>query len=83
MTTTSPGPGLWRVGGTIKNTSSTTAHSVAYLVSVYDTFGTTKNATSGRPSAATLAPGATATFTVTFGGLSAPPMETSIRARAT
>jgi hypothetical protein len=56
---------------------------VAYIAEIYDAFGTTINATASHGSASTLAPGAKATFSVTFGGLTASPSATTLRARAT
>jgi hypothetical protein len=82
-TASAPTASTWKIDGTITNSSSTTAHNVAYIAEIYDTFGTTINATASHGSASTLAPGANATFSVTFGGLTASPSATTLRARAT
>jgi len=82
-TASAPTASTWKVDGTITNSSSTTAHNVAYIAEIYDSMGTTINATASHGSASTLAPGANATFSVTFGGLTASPSATTLRARAT
>ncbi|HEY7132706.1 MAG TPA: PQQ-dependent sugar dehydrogenase [Candidatus Limnocylindrales bacterium] len=82
-TASAPTPSSWKVTGTITNTSSTTAHNVAQVVEIYDSFGTVANGTVGYTNPRTLAKGAKAPFTVTFVGLSAAPSATTLRARAT
>ncbi len=82
-TASGPTPSTWKVDGTIKNTSSTTASNVTYLLEIYNAFGTVINATTGHPLATTLAKGASTTFSVTFSGLNGAPMGTTARARAT
>jgi hypothetical protein len=82
-TASAPTASTWKIDGTITNSSSTTAHNVAYIAEIYDAFGTAINATASHGSASTLAPGAKATFSVTFGGLTASPSATTLRARAT
>ncbi|HEX5825382.1 MAG TPA: PQQ-dependent sugar dehydrogenase [Candidatus Limnocylindrales bacterium] len=82
VSASSPSAGTWRVTGTITNTGSSTARSAAFIVAIYDRLGGIVNATTGAPSAATLAPRARATFAVTFSGITATPAATGAKARA-
>ncbi len=82
VTGTAPSPGTWNVTGWIVNSTSTTAHSVAYMVTIYDSSGTAINATAGTPSGSTLAAGARASFSMAFTGLDLTPIATSGRGRA-
>jgi len=75
-------PTSWQVTGTITNNTSTTVTKVAGVSEVYDTYGTPMNAAALSASPTTLAPGAQATFTITFSGLPGPPLGTTTRARA-
>src|SRR6185369_4505 len=52
-TAAAPAASTWKVDGTITNSSSTTAHNVAYIAEIYDTFGTTVNATASHGAAST------------------------------
>jgi hypothetical protein len=56
---------------------------VAYIAEIYDSFGSTINATASGASPSTLARGRKTTFSVTFSGLTATPSATTLRARAT
>ncbi|HEY7969704.1 MAG TPA: FxLYD domain-containing protein, partial [Candidatus Limnocylindrales bacterium] len=82
-TASAPTPSTWKINGTITNSSSTTARNVAYIAEIYDSFGSTINATASGASPSTLARGRKTTFSVTFSGLTATPSATTLRARAT
>jgi hypothetical protein len=82
VTGSAPAAGQWHVAGTIANTSSTVATSVAWIAMAYDSSGTVLDATSGSLSPSTLAPGQQAPFGITFSGLPSVPQGTSARARA-
>ena len=82
VTASAAGPGLWQVSGSVVNQGTTTATHVSYLVGIFGSSGQVLNATSGSPSSSVLAPGASATFTTTFGGLTTTPMATTTRAKA-
>jgi hypothetical protein len=82
VSTSTPAAGQRRVSGTIKNTGTTTATRVLYLVGLFDSSGRVLNATSGSPSATTLAPGASTTFSTLFGYVTTLPMVTTARGRA-
>ncbi len=82
VATSAPGAGQWKVTGSILNSGSTTATHVSFLVGIFDNLGRVLNATSGSPSATTLAPGASATFTTTFSGLTTTPNGTTARGKA-
>jgi len=82
VTMAAAGSGQWRVSGSVKNTSTSTATSVATLVGIYDPAGTPINIMSSVPASRTLAPGASSPFSQLFSGLSAAPNGFVGRARA-
>ncbi len=82
VSTSTPAAGQWRVTGSIVNGGSTTATHVSYLVGIFDTWGRVLNATSGAPSSTTLGPGASATFSTTFSGITTPPTGSTARGKA-
>jgi hypothetical protein len=82
VTMAAAGSAQWRVSGSVKNTSTSTASSVATLVGIYDPAGTPLNIMTSVPASRTLAPGASSPFSQLFGGLSAAPNGFVSRARA-
>ncbi len=72
--------GSWTVTGTVRNSTSTTMRSVRVLVTEYDTLGNVIGVAYVTPSASTLGPGKTATFSASFGAIS--PALTRLSARA-
>ena len=77
-----PGAGQWWVRGSVVNSSATTATYVRVLVGIYDSSGRVLDAASGTPSSTTLTPGQSATFSVTFTGVTTAPMATTTRGKA-
>ena len=83
VTMTSLGGGSWRVAGSVKNASSTTATNAVAMATIYDAAGTPLDATTALPASRTLTPGASSPFTITFGGQTSTPNGFVARARAT